>query len=161
MKHQKEILDNHNNILLNIRRKEIRRWTDEEDKKLIEAIDLFGPSNWTSVAKFVGNNRNRSQCSQRYKRDICPSIKREKWTTEEDEQLFRLIDKFGTHSWTRIAREIGCRTDVQCRFRYKNTEKKKIEKADSIDSFEEVFGDLSAQLERICNSNFLWEDIAP
>ena len=139
-------------------RKEQRRWNQKEDDLLLEAIKEFGLSNWTNVAKFVGNERNRSQCSQRYKRDLCPNIKRDKWTFEEEKILMLLVQKFGESSWTTIAREMKTRSDVQCRFHFKNIIKKNLKTQCNTEKVEKIFGNLSKQIDILCSSEDLWED---
>lgn len=48
------------------------------------------------------------------------SVKRRKFTNDEDQKLKELVTKLGTKSWERIARFMPDRTARQCRDRYKN-----------------------------------------
>jgi hypothetical protein len=50
---------------------------------------------------------------------IDPKIDKSNWSEEEEQKLIRLVSEHGDKSWTRIAAEMGSRSDVQCRFRYK------------------------------------------
>ena len=100
-------------------RKKSTPWTQEEDQKLKEAVDAYGCNNWGAVVSVVGNGRTRSQCAQRWNRVIDPRISKANWTTEEEEKLLRVVEKYGTKQWTRVAAEMGNRSDVQCRFKYK------------------------------------------
>ncbi|OHT07324.1 hypothetical protein TRFO_24596 [Tritrichomonas foetus] len=93
-------------------------WSTEEDERLIAGIFHFGFSDWQKVSTFVGKGRSRSQCGQRWLRCLDPNVNKEKWTPEEDASLKHLVDIYGIHSWARIAKELGNRTDVQCRYRY-------------------------------------------
>jgi hypothetical protein len=99
-------------------RKRTRPWTDYESQRLLAAIYRFGTDDWASVASFVGNGRSRSQCSQRWMRGLNPAICKERWTPDEEEKLGRLVDKYGTKGWMKIAGEMGHRSDVQCRYHY-------------------------------------------
>jgi hypothetical protein len=99
-------------------RKRTRSWTEYENQRLLAGIHRFGTDDWLAVANFVGNGRTRSQCSQRWVRGLDPRISKERWTREEEELLDRLVEKYGTKSWTKIATEIGNRSDVQCRYHY-------------------------------------------
>ena len=108
-----------NNIGINSQRKKTRSWTEYEDQRLLAGIHKFGTDNWVSVASFVGNGRTRAQCSQRWTRGLDPRISKDKWSLEDEESLMRLVIQYGTKSWTRIAQEIGNRSDVQCRYHYK------------------------------------------
>ena len=105
-------------------RRKARRWTTEEDQRLVNAVQLHGTENWPLVASCVGGNRTRSQCSQRWHRVLDPKISKCNWSREEEEKLLRAVDSFGNKAWTRIAAEMGNRCDVQCRFRYNFLKKK-------------------------------------
>ena len=99
-------------------RKRAKLWNANEDKRLIAAIYRFSLNDWISVSKFVGNGRNRSQCSQRWFRCLDPKIEKSKWNNEEDERLKELVSIFGDHSWAKVASKMGTRSDVQCRYRW-------------------------------------------
>lgn len=99
-------------------------WSLEEDKRLLEAVQQHGSSNWEAVATFVGNGRSKAQCSQRFHRVIDPKISKANWTQEEEEKLLKAVEQFGDKAWTRVAAQFGNRTDVQCRFKYKHLQKK-------------------------------------
>jgi hypothetical protein len=101
-----------------VHRKRTRSWTDYENQRLLAGIHRFGTDDWLSVATFVGNGRTRSQCSQRWVRGLDPRISKERWSRDEEEMLDRLVVKYGTKSWTKIASEIGNRSDVQCRYHF-------------------------------------------
>lgn len=93
-------------------------WSTEEDERLIAGIYHYGLSDWQHVSMFVGNGRSRAQCGQRWLRCINPNMRKDKWTAEEDAALMKLVEKYGTHAWSKIGKEFGNRTDVQCRYRY-------------------------------------------
>ena len=100
-------------------RKKTRTWTALEDKRLLAGVMRYGLDNWQLVAHFVGNGRNRAQCSQRWARGLNPKISKKNWTPEDDRQLQELVNKYGDKSWTKIANILGNRSDVQCRYHYK------------------------------------------
>lgn len=100
-----------------------QQWDEEEDMRLIAGILKYGDHDFRSVAEFVGCGRNRSQCSQRWNRTLDPNIKKSGWTVEEDHQLLELVKIDGLQSWANIARKIGKRTDVQCRYRFQQLKK--------------------------------------
>ena len=108
-------------------RRKAQNWTPEEDERLITGIQLHGYDNWPMVANYVGGGRTRSQCSQRWHRVLDPKIAKCNWSREEEEKLIEAIKSYGTKSWTRISSEMGNRSDVQCRFRYKFLQKKALE----------------------------------
>lgn len=100
-------------------RRKSRSWTTQEDDRLLAGIFRFGPDNWTSIARFVGNSRSRSQCSQRWQRGLDPRLSKMQWSITEEAKLLQLVSTFGDRNWTQIASKMGNRSDVQCRYRYK------------------------------------------
>ncbi|CAD8077453.1 unnamed protein product [Paramecium sonneborni] len=93
-------------------------WSQKEDKLLERAIHELG-TNWKEVAKHL-QNRNPSQCAQRWKR-IKPASQRSRhsWSAIEDEQLLELV-KIHKRNWGMIASIMNWRTGKQIRERYIN-----------------------------------------
>jgi hypothetical protein len=102
-------------------RRRTRPWTMSEDQRLLAGIVRFGLDNWQAVAHFVGSGRNRAQCSQRWSRGLNPRISKRSWTAVEDQQLEDLVRQYGEKSWAKIASILGNRSDVQCRYHYRQT----------------------------------------
>ena len=112
-------------------RKKTQQWNKIEDIRLIAAIHRYGSDNWSMVSAFVGNNRSRSQCSQRWFRGLDPRISRQHWSNDEEKRLLSLIEIYGVKSWIKVASELGNRSDVQCRYHYlqmKRENKKEFQK---------------------------------
>ena len=110
--------------------KKTRPWTISEDNKLLAGILKYGIDQWEDISEFVGNGRSKPQCTQRWIRALDPKISRKKWTDAENKKLLQLIEKHGDKKWTLIASEMGNRTDVQCRYRGKQLQKKKYASSD-------------------------------
>ncbi|EPR79975.1 Myb-like DNA-binding domain protein [Spraguea lophii 42_110] len=110
--------------------KKITKWTKEEDILLINAVEENGES-WKIVSKYL-ENRTYLQCRERYKNHLDKNIKKCKWTDEEDLILLELCKDYlieegsdGRKSgWADIAKKIKYRTDMQCRKRYFQLNKK-------------------------------------
>ena len=136
-------------------RKEWKKWTLIEDNFLKEAIIKYGENDWDKITNFVGNNRTKAQCRQRWLRDLNPLIKREKWSYSEDLLLNNLILKYGTKSWTKISNELRTRSDVQCRFRYFHFLKK-----DNliIKKLHDIFEKISNEIDNLNFIDFSWDD---
>lgn len=100
-------------------RRKTRSWTSAEDTRLIAGVAKFGTDNWQAVAHFLGSGRNRAQCSQRWIRCLDPRISRKPWTEDEDIRLETLVKTIGDKAWTKVAALLGNRSDVQCRYHYK------------------------------------------
>ena len=104
-----------------------RKWSDTEDLRLLAAINHYGLNDWVNVAKFVGNDRKKSQCSQRWNRVLNPDISKTTWTEEEDKKLMDLILELGDKSWCSISKRMNKRSDAQCRYRYLTALKNKMQ----------------------------------
>jgi myb proto-oncogene protein len=76
-------------------------WTEDMDKKLVEAVMHFGMSNWVRVAEQVGIDRKA--CRVRFMACF-NTINRSEWTHEEDEALLDLFRQFG-RKWTVISKQ--------------------------------------------------------
>uniref|UniRef100_A0A061R8J6 snRNA-activating protein complex subunit 4 n=1 Tax=Tetraselmis sp. GSL018 TaxID=582737 RepID=A0A061R8J6_9CHLO len=96
-------------------------WTEEEKQLLVHACTTVpeGPSKWTKVAAIVGTRTPR-QCLHRWTRRKPgdTTIKKGRWTKEEDEALRRAVAAIGVGRWAQIAATIPGRTDVQARERW-------------------------------------------
>lgn len=99
-------------------RRKARLWTPEENRRLLAAIHKFGLERWIDIVKFVGASRTRPQCTQRWNRGLDPRISKENWTEIENKRLFKLVEEFGVTAWSKIAKQLGNRSDVQCRYHY-------------------------------------------
>ena len=106
-------------------RKKSRTWSTIEDNRLIAGIFRYGIDNWTSISRFVGNGRSRSQCSQRWQRGLDPHLSKDQWSPTEEAYLMQLVSCYGEKSWTQISTKMGNRSDVQCRYRYRQILKEK------------------------------------
>lgn len=104
-------------------RKKTRTWGAYEDQRLVAGVYRYGLDNWPMVAAYVGNGRTRAQCTQRWARGLNPKICKKHWTAAEDEQLKRLVQTYGEKAWTKIAAALGNRSDVQCRYHYRQISK--------------------------------------
>lgn len=104
-------------------RSKTRSWNSYEDRRLLAGIHRFGLDSWQQIANFVGNGRTKAQCSQRWYRGLNPKIEKNSWSNDQDEKLLRLVSICGDKSWTKIANMFGNRSDVQCRYRYKQLQR--------------------------------------
>lgn len=55
----------------------------QEDSRLIELVERYGPQNWTYVAQGLGNGRNGKSCRLRWCNQLNPAIKKEPFTEDE------------------------------------------------------------------------------
>ena len=130
-------------------RTKMNRWTEEEDQRLLKAIEENGPNNWTMIAQIVGGGRTRSQCAQRWGRGLKPGLSHEGWTLEEDEKLLDLVKTYGTKSWVKISQMFGNRCDVQCRYRYQKILKYNLKQNNEGNSNDPLYTDKLKKLKPI------------
>ncbi|GEQ70151.1 hypothetical protein JCM33374_g3827 [Metschnikowia sp. JCM 33374] len=84
-------------------------WSPEEDRKLMEIIGLYGPSNWVRIS-FSLKTRSPKQCRERYHQNLKPSLNRNPISYEEGLLIERLVGKYGK-KWAEIARHLSGRSD--------------------------------------------------
>lgn len=104
----------------NLNRTHIKsRWEPEEDRLLSAALRVFGEGSWQTVANCL-DGRVGQQCLHRWDKTLRPTIKKGKWSPDEDKALLQAVERFGRQAWFRIQQHVPGRTDVQCRERYCN-----------------------------------------
>ncbi|KAI9020891.1 Homeodomain-like protein [Phycomyces nitens] len=102
------------------------RWTDYEDSILRYSVQEFAnfvdhegrsmPMPWNKIAERIPN-RTGIQCQARWTEALDPTVRKGKWTAEEDVLLRLGVVELG-RSWIRIAETIEGRTQRQCRTRW-------------------------------------------
>lgn len=70
-------------------------WTLQEDRLLVELVEIFGLKRWTRIAQELNRmtlspNRNMHQCRNRYFYHLAPGVKKGGWPFEEKRAIFRL-----------------------------------------------------------------------
>ncbi|CAH1454572.1 unnamed protein product [Lactuca virosa] len=94
-------------------------WTQEEDLKLMEYIQLHGPGNWRTLPKNAGLQRCGKSCRLRWTNYLRPDIKRGRFSFEEEETIIQLHSMLG-NKWSAIAARLPGRTDNEIK-NYWNT----------------------------------------
>lgn len=107
-----------------------KAWTKEEDEALTSIIRRLYPHpinpddmKWDYIALQIpsdGQNteiRKPKDCRKRWTNSLDPSLRRGRWTQDEDNSLVRAYDMYGP-SWQKVAAKIPGRTDDQCAKRY-------------------------------------------
>lgn len=84
-------------------------WSPEEDRKLMEIISLYGPTNWVRISLLLGS-RLPKQCRERYHQNLKPLLNRNPITFEEGLLIEQLVAKHGK-KWAEIARHLTGRSD--------------------------------------------------
>lgn len=76
----------------------------------------FQPIPWNRIAERIPN-RTGIQCQARWTEALDPTVRKGKWSEEEDALLRAGVEKFG-RCWIRIAETVPGRTQRQCRTRW-------------------------------------------
>lgn len=136
-------------------RKKRRYWSESEDLRLIAAVYRFGTQNWPQISKFVGNGRSRNHCNNRWNRSLSPKVSKADWTDEELKKLMELTKSGIYPSWGAIARKIGTRSDLQCRFKYNQMMRAESQKPATVEPPKEMSADSSSNRPKLTIPRFL------
>lgn len=90
-------------------------WSPQEDTLIAEYVNKYG-FKWSHISKIM-SNRNGKQIRDRYLNYLDQTIKREKFSVEEDNKLKELYIKYGS-KWTKISMLIERRTPEMIKNRF-------------------------------------------
>ncbi|KAL6304970.1 Homeodomain-like protein [Sparassis latifolia] len=98
-----------------------RPWTEEEDEKLLAAIeeedpDTNPPSRWHAIAQHIPNRTNKD-CRKRWWAQMATVVSKGSWTNDEDERLFNAVEELGP-KWALVASRVRTRNSGQCAKRW-------------------------------------------
>lgn len=77
------------------------KFKPDEDARLLELVKNHGAKKWDFIAQHLTNRTGR-QCRDRYCNYLMKDLRNGPWTIEEDFQLIRKVEEFGSH-WAKIA----------------------------------------------------------
>ncbi|CAG8480114.1 6305_t:CDS:2 [Cetraspora pellucida] len=84
-----------------------KRFTEEEDKKLITLIERYGAKKWNNIACLM-ETRTAKQCRERWDSHLKPGINKanqKPFTLHEEETIWRSYIK--GEKWAKIALKLG------------------------------------------------------
>lgn len=137
-------------------------WSAQENELLREWVRINGPQRWSDCSLII-TGRSGKQCREHWFNKLNPELKRGNWTTEEDELIFQLYQKYGT-SWSKIEKHLPGRTENAIKNRFYSTLRrilpkdgsKKIKKEDiQLPNFKAAFGEcMNAESDPNCSSDW-------
>ncbi|VEU22302.1 DEKNAAC103458 [Brettanomyces naardenensis] len=87
-------------------------WSPDEDRRLLELVDLFGGEknlNWVKISQLL-ETRTAKQARERYHQNLKPSLNKSSISPEEGKLIEQLVKKYGKR-WAEIARHLNGRSD--------------------------------------------------
>ncbi|KAF9991255.1 hypothetical protein BGZ75_000008 [Mortierella antarctica] len=98
-------------------------WTEEEDRKLSELVNEYGPEKWVFIASKIGS-RTGKQCRERWHNHLDPQINKTPFTPEEDMRILELYNQMGS-KWAEMAKHMPGRPDNAIKNHFNTTIQRK------------------------------------
>lgn len=95
-----------------------KKWTYEEDQKLIELHKQYGKQ-WGVIAQHI-KTRTASQVAARWEKCLDPALTKGPFTQEEDQLIIDYVKQNGPQNWPGLCELLKNRSPKQCRERWFN-----------------------------------------
>ena len=91
-------------------------FTSQEDQKIIEHVQKYGPKKWSLLVKEMPE-RSSKQYRERWMNNLNPYIVKRPWTEYEDNLIISLVKTYG-NKWALISRMLPGRSDNSIKNRW-------------------------------------------
>eukprot|EP00588_Corethron_pennatum_P026938 CAMPEP_0194325204 /NCGR_PEP_ID=MMETSP0171-20130528/29103_1 /TAXON_ID=218684 /ORGANISM="Corethron pennatum, Strain L29A3" /LENGTH=305 /DNA_ID=CAMNT_0039084249 /DNA_START=256 /DNA_END=1173 /DNA_ORIENTATION=+ len=99
-----------------------KRWDKADDDELKKLVALHGTEKWDAIAPHFPR-RSKGQCRDRWETILDSTLKRGRWTPEEDATVLQLTSAVGNR-WVHIAGRLPGRTPNSVKGRFFSLQKK-------------------------------------
>eukprot|EP00299_Pterocystis_sp_00344_P004686 c15959_g1_i1.p1 GENE.c15959_g1_i1~~c15959_g1_i1.p1 ORF type:complete len:270 (+),score=61.65 c15959_g1_i1:108-812(+) len=94
-------------------------WSPADDSRLIKLVNQMGAKNWSHIANHF-EGRSGKQCRERWRNHLCPGLRKDPFTPEEDTAILEMVRTMGT-KWANIAKHLPGRTDNSIKNRFNSS----------------------------------------
>jgi len=102
-------------------------WKEEEDNKLVELVEKYGPKDWSTIASHI-QGRIGKQCRERWFNHLSPEVRKTNWSPEEDRIIIEAHHRLG-NKWTAISKLLDGRPANAIKNHWNSTLLKRIQDA--------------------------------